>query len=145
MKIEMQVLPHADARDCPMYATAGAAGADLRSCQHVTLLPGERAMVATGVALAIPAGYEGQIRSRSGLASQAGVIVLNQPGTIDSDYRGEIKVLLLNVGSAPATIPQGTRIAQIVIAPVVRAEFVPVAQLSETARQSGGFGSTGAV
>lgn len=131
---------------CPHYATESAAGADLRAAldEPLTLGPGERGAVPTGVRLAIPDGYEGQIRPRSGLAIRHGVTVLNAPGTIDSDYRGEIRVLLLNVSDAPYTISDGDRIAQLVIAPVVRADFVANdGDLEPSQRGEGGFGSTG--
>lgn len=128
----------------PVYATAEAAGADLRAAITAPRLmePGERALLPTGVRLAIPAGFEGQVRPRSGLAVRSGVTVVNSPGTIDSDYRGEIAVLLINLGQEPVTIAPGMRIAQLVIAPVRRARFVPQ-RLDETLRGTGGFGSTG--
>ena len=128
----------------PEYQTAGAAGADLRALLDGPLLlaPGERALVSTGVRLQIPPGFEAQVRPRSGLALRSGLTVLNAPGTIDSDYRGEVKVLLVNLGTGPATVANGDRIAQLVVAPVVRASFVR-AQLQDSARGDGGFGSTG--
>lgn len=126
------------------YKTPGSAGADLcYNGDSVCLNPGERYLFSTGIALAIPPGFEGQIRTRSGLASKFGLFVLNSPGTIDSDYRGEVKVLLANLGKGPALVAQGTRIAQLVIAPVARAEFILVSELDETERGGGGFGSTG--
>jgi dUTP pyrophosphatase len=127
----------------PSYATSGAAGLDLRADLAVTLLPGERALVPTGVRLAIPEGYEGQVRPRSGLALRDGVTCLNSPGTIDSDYRGEVGVILANLGQKPVSLQRGDRIAQLVIAPVVRAELVESAALPESGRGAGGFGHTG--
>ena len=128
----------------PVYSSEDAAGADLRAAvdEPVTLGPGERALVPTGVRLAIPPGYEGQIRPRSGLAAHHGVTLLNAPGTIDSDYRGEIKLILINLGTEDFTVSRGERIGQLVIAPVRRAEFTLEA-LEESARGSAGFGSTG--
>lgn len=129
----------------PEYKTEGSAGADLRAClkELMTLGPGERAAIPTGIRIELPAGYEAQVRPRSGLALQKGLTCLNSPGTIDSDYRGEIKVILVNLGAESATIESGDRIAQLVIAPVVRARFEEAASLSGTERGSGGFGSTG--
>lgn len=131
----------------PAYETAGAAGADLRANfadrQAVTLDAGARALVPTGLRMAIPAGYEVQIRPRSGLALKHGVTLLNTPGTIDSDYRGPLGVIMVNLGDAPFEITHGMRIAQMVVAPVVQAGFETVARLDETARGAGGFGSTG--
>lgn len=130
----------------PHYASQSAAGADLRAAldEPYTLGPGERGAVPTGVRLAIPDGYEGQVRPRSGLAIRHGVTVVNAPGTIDADYRGEIRVLLVNVSDTPYTISDGDRIAQLVIAPVVRVEFVAAdGELEPSARGEGGFGSTG--
>jgi len=127
----------------PSYATEGSAGMDLRADARATLSPGERALVPTGIALAIPAGYEGQVRPRSGLALRQGVTCLNTPGTIDSDYRGEVCVILVNLGQEPATIERGERIAQLVIAPVGRAELREATSLSPTSRGAGGFGHTG--
>lgn len=128
----------------PAYATAGSAGADLRAHMDgpVTLMPLERMAVPTGVRLEIPQGYEGQVRPRSGLAARHGVTILNAPGTIDSDYRGEVKVILVNLSDEPYTITPGDRIAQLVIAPVTQALFTP-AQLAGSDRGEGGFGSTG--
>jgi dUTP pyrophosphatase len=128
----------------PAYMTAGSAGADLVAAIHddLTLLPGARALVPTGVALAIPAGFEAQVRPRSGLALRAGVTLLNAPGTIDSDYRGEVGVVLANLGTEPFVVRRGDRIAQLVVAPVSRASFDAVDDLEATARP-GGFGSTG--
>jgi dUTP pyrophosphatase len=129
----------------PEYQTEGSAGADLRAClaSSLTLGPGERAAVPTGLRMEIPAGYEAQVRPRSGLALRQGLTCLNSPGTIDSDYRGEVKVILVNLGSEPATIAHGDRIAQLVVAPVSRASFAAAPSLGETGRGSGGFGSTG--
>lgn len=127
----------------PTYATSGAAGIDLRSAASHVLEPGERTLVGTGFAIALPTSCEGQIRPRSGLAARQGVTVLNAPGTVDADYRGEVKVLLINLGSEPAKIAVGDRIAQLVVAPVSRLELVEVERLPETARGAGGFGSTG--
>jgi dUTP pyrophosphatase len=129
----------------PRYATAGAAGLDLAAAvdAEVRLPPGGRALVPTGIAVAIPAGLEGQVRPRSGLSAKAGVTVLNAPGTIDSDYRGEIQVILINHGSAPFTVRPGDRIAQLVVGPVVRVEPEAVDDLDATPRGAGGFGHTG--
>lgn len=127
----------------PAYATDGAAGMDIVSAEAVSLAPGARHAVATGFAVSIPRGYEIQVRPRSGLAFKHGISVPNTPGTIDSDYRGEIKVLLINHGDSEFAVQRGDRIAQLVIAPVTRASFTEVAELDETARGSGGFGSTG--
>jgi dUTP pyrophosphatase len=129
----------------PRYMTAGAAGMDLSSAAEapLTLQPGERAGVPTGLAMELPPGYEGQVRPRSGLALRAGVTVVNAPGTIDADYRGELVVLLVNLGQQPHTIAPGDRIAQLVIAPVTRAEVAEAAELSGTERGGGGFGHTG--
>jgi len=129
----------------PRYMSAAAAGLDLAAAidQPTTLAPGERGAIGTGLALAIPEGYEGQVRPRSGMALQTGVTVANAPGTIDSDYRGELKVILVNLGNAPVSIEPGQRIAQLVIAPVTRAELVEVEELPQSDRGAGGFGSTG--
>ena len=127
----------------PAYATSGAAGMDVLSSEDVTLAPGARYAVATGLALAIPAGYEIQVRPRSGLALKHGISLPNAPGTIDSDYRGELKVILINHGDQPFVIARGDRVAQLVLAPVVLAEWHEVAELDDTARGVGGFGSTG--
>jgi dUTP pyrophosphatase len=127
------------------YLSAGAAGADLRADIEgsLTLQPGERAMVSTGLRLEIPAGYEAQVRPRSGLAHRHGITVLNSPGTIDADYRGEVKVILVNLGSAPYTLHRGERIAQIIFSTVCRALFITSERIAETERGAGGFGSTG--
>jgi dUTP pyrophosphatase len=127
----------------PVRATAGAAGFDLVAAAPAVIAPGERALVPTGIALAIPAGFEGQVRPRSGLAWKHGISCLNSPGTIDSDYRGEVKVILQNHGREPFEVTRGMRVAQIVFAAVAPASIEPVDTLDDTARQSGGFGSTG--
>jgi dUTP pyrophosphatase len=129
----------------PRYASAGAAGMDLVAALDapLTLNPGERAAVPTGIALALPEGYEAQVRPRSGLALKHGLTVLNSPGTIDADYRGEIKVILVNLGTAPVTLVRGERVAQLVLAPVSRIAWAPVETLPETGRGARGFGSTG--
>ena len=129
----------------PAYETAQSAGMDLAAAidAPITLSPGERSMVPTGLAIALPAGYEAQVRPRSGLAAKNGVTVLNTPGTVDADYRGEVKVILINLGDTAFEIERGMRIAQMVIAPVTQAAFAEVDELPETARGTGGFGSTG--
>ena len=127
----------------PAYATDGAAGMDICAAEEVTILPGKPHAVATGLAFAIPAGFEVQVRPRSGLALKHGVTCLNTPGTIDSDYRGEVKVILANLGEKSFAIAIGDRIAQIVVAPVTRGVMAEVAELDDTARGAGGFGSTG--
>ncbi len=138
-------LDHGQGLDLPAYATTGAAGMDVVSAEDVTLAPGARHAVATGLALAIPPGFEVQVRPRSGLALKHGITVPNTPGTIDSDYRGELKVILINLGSEPFEIRRGDRVAQLVLAPVVQAGWVEVEHLDETERGAGGFGSTGGV
>ncbi|AXJ94371.1 MULTISPECIES: dUTP diphosphatase [unclassified Sphingomonas] len=143
IRIAVTRLPHGEGLPLPVYATAGAAGMDVVAAEAVTIAPGARAAVATGFAMAIPDGYEVQVRPRSGLALKHGVTCLNTPGTIDSDYRGEVKVILANLGEEPFVIARGERIAQLVPAPVLRATLDAVATLDETARGSGGFGSTG--
>ena len=143
IRIELKRLPHGEGLPLPVYATDGAAGMDVVSAEALTLAPGERAAVATGFAIAIPAGHEVQVRPRSGLALKHGVTCLNTPGTIDSDYRGEVKVILANLGSEPFAIARGDRIAQLVPAVVLRATLKEVATLDDTARGAGGFGSTG--
>lgn len=145
LAVPLQVLPHGRGLPLPSYATAGAAGLDLAAALEAALVlpPGGRANVPTGVALALPPGWEGQVRPRSGLALKAGLTVLNSPGTIDADYRGEIRVILANLGAAPVTIARGERIAQLVIAPVGRAEWRLVEALPPSGRGAGGFGSTG--
>lgn len=141
--IAIKRLPHGDRMPLPAYATAAAAGMDVVAAEDVTIAPGTRHAVATGFAIAIPDGYEVQVRPRSGLALKHGVTCLNTPGTIDSDYRGEVKVILANLGHEPFVVRRGDRIAQLVPAPVVRAELVETDALDETVRGSGGFGSTG--
>jgi dUTP pyrophosphatase len=143
IRIALKRLPNSSDLPLPAYATVGAAGMDVVSAETCEILPGARRAVATGFALAIPAGYEVQVRPRSGLALKHGVTCLNTPGTIDSDYRGEVKVILANLGDATFTIARGDRIAQLVPAPVQRAELDEVAELDDTARGGGGFGSTG--
>lgn len=144
--IPIHILSHGSDLELPTYATAGAAGMDLRAAVGDTLIlqAGGRALLPTGIAIALPDGYEGQIRPRSGLALRGGVTVLNAPGTIDSDFRGEIEIILMNHGREPYEIIRGQRIAQLVIAPVTRAEWQRVAELPATSRGGGGFGSTGA-
>jgi dUTP pyrophosphatase len=136
-------LPHGAGLPLPAYATAGAAGMDVVSAEDVTIAPGARHAVATGLAMAIPAGYEIQVRPRSGLALKHGISVPNTPGTIDSDYRGELKVILINLGGEPFAIARGDRVAQLVLAPVVQAAWDEVEELDATGRGEGGFGSTG--
>ena len=136
-------LPHGEGLPLPAYASAHAAGMDVVAAESVTLAPGARHAVATGFALAIPEGYEVQVRPRSGLALRHGITCLNSPGTIDADYRGEVKVILANLGEQPFEVIRGERIAQLVPAPVVRARFVEAESLDETERGGGGFGSTG--
>jgi dUTP pyrophosphatase len=147
VRIDIRQLPHAEGLALPDYQSAHAAGLDLLAAvpdgSPLILAPGQRALVPTGLTIALPAGYEAQVRPRSGLASKHGVTVLNAPGTIDADYRGEIGVLLINHGDAPFPIHRGERIAQMIVAAVVRAELVPAVSLSATSRGSGGFGSTG--
>jgi dUTP pyrophosphatase len=147
MSIEVQVtrLPHGHDLPLPAYQSAQAAGLDLLAAVDVpvTLKPGERALIPTGLAIALPDGHEAQVRPRSGLAAKQGVTVLNSPGTIDADYRGEIKVALINLGHEPVEIARGMRIAQMVIAPVTHARLREVATLPETPSGVGGFGSTG--
>jgi dUTP pyrophosphatase len=145
IEIRIQRLPHADGLLMPAYATDGAAGADLCAAveSELVLEPGGRAAVPTGLVLEIPYGYEGQVRPRSGLAIKSGLTVVNAPGTIDSDYRGELKVLLVNLGSEAVSIARGDRIAQLLIAPVTRAAFIETVDVSASERGEGGFGSTG--
>jgi dUTP pyrophosphatase len=143
IEIELQRLPHGEGLPVPSYATDGAAGLDVVAGEELTLAPGERHAVATGFAIAIPPGYEVQVRPRSGLALKHGITCLNAPGTIDEDYRGEVKVILANLGSEPFAVRRGERIAQLVPAPVLKASFREVTQLGETTRGTGGFGSTG--
>ena len=141
--IQLKRLPHGDGLPLPAYATAHAAGMDVVAAEDVALAPGARHAVATGFAIAIPEGYEVQVRPRSGLALKYGVTCLNTPGTIDADYRGEVKVILANLGSEPFPVHRGDRIAQLVPAPVQQATFEEVEELDETVRGAGGFGSTG--
>jgi dUTP pyrophosphatase len=147
VKIDIRQLPHGEGLALPAYQSAHAAGLDLLAAvpeaSPLTLAPGQRALVPTGLTIALPPGYEAQVRPRSGLAAKHGITVLNAPGTVDADYRGEIGVLLINHGEAPFAIRRGERIAQMVIAAVARAEFVAATELSATERGSGGFGSTG--
>jgi dUTP pyrophosphatase len=146
-KVEIRQLPHGDGLALPAYQSADAAGLDLLAAvpedAPLVLAPGKHALVPTGLSIALPSGFEAQVRPRSGLAAKHGVTVLNSPGTVDADYRGEINVILINHGDAPFSIRRGERIAQMVIAPVVQAQLFPVASLSATDRGSGGFGSTG--
>lgn len=141
--VKVKRLPHGEGLDLPVYATAGAAGMDVLAAEDVTLAPGGRYAVATGLAMAIPDGYEIQVRPRSGLALKHGISLPNTPGTIDSDYRGELKVIMINLGQEPFVVRRGDRIAQLVLAPVVRAVWAEVTDLDDTARGAGGFGSTG--
>ncbi len=147
VSISVQRLPHGEGLALPRYETEGAAGMDLIAAvpeaEPLVLQPGARAMVPTGLAIALPKGFEAQVRPRSGLAAKNGITCLNSPGTIDCDYRGEVKVILINHGPEAFTITRGTRIAQMVIAPVTRAVLSEVQSLDETARGAGGFGSTG--
>ena len=143
--VQIQKLPHGEGIDLPFYATTHAAGADLRAAvdADVTIEPGEHALIKTGFAMALPDNYEAQIRPRSGLALKHGITVLNTPGTIDADYRGEVGVILINHGQERFLVQRGDRIAQMIIAPFVQAEFQAVETLSETERGAGGFGSSG--
>lgn len=147
LRVPCRRLAHAEGLPLPAYETPGAAGMDLRAAvpedAPITLVPGARAMVPTGLAFAVPEGYEAQIRPRSGLAAKHGITCLNSPGTLDSDYRGEAKIILINHGDADFVIQRGERIAQMVIAPVTQAHLVETDHLPETARGAGGFGSTG--
>jgi dUTP pyrophosphatase len=145
--VRIRRLPHAEGLPLPGYETAHAAGMDLRAAIEesapVVLAPGQRTMVPTGLSIALPEGFEAQIRPRSGLAAKHGITCLNSPGTVDADYRGEVKVILINHGPEPFTIRRGERIAQMVVAPVTRAAWVEVEALDDTDRGAGGFGSTG--
>jgi dUTP diphosphatase len=143
--VAVRRLPHADGLKLPEYETAHAAGVDLLAAVEADLVlaPGARALIPTGLAIALPEGYEAQVRPRSGLAARDGVTVLNSPGTIDADYRGEVKVILANLGDAPFTVTRGMRVAQMVVAPVARLAWRETDALPETARGAGGFGSTG--
>lgn len=144
-QLNLQVLPHGEGLDLPAYKTSGSAGLDLRAAvtEDVTIEPLQRLLVPTGLKMAIPEGYEGQVRPRSGLALKKGLSILNAPGTIDSDYRGEVGVILINLGTEPITIHRGLRMAQLVIAPVAQLEINVLVELDDTERGSGGFGSTG--
>ncbi|WBY16587.1 dUTP diphosphatase [Erythrobacteraceae bacterium WH01K] len=141
--VRIKRLPHGEGLDLPAYATDGAAGMDVVSAETVALAPGHRHAVATGLSIAIPAGYEIQVRPRSGLALKHGISVPNAPGTVDSDYRGEVKVIVINHGEEVFNVERGDRIAQLVLAPVTRAAWKEVESLDDTARGTGGFGSTG--
>lgn len=141
--LRLVVLPHGEGLPLPAYQSDGAAGLDLVSAVDLTLEPLARFAVPTGISVAVPEGYEGQVRPRSGLALNHGLTVANAPGTIDSDYRGELKVILVNLGASPVAIHRGMRVAQLVLAPVARASLQVVTSLDDTARGAGGFGSTG--
>ncbi len=147
IKVDVRQLPHAEGLPLPVYQSSQAAGLDLMAAvpeqAPLTLAAGRHAMVPTGLVIALPDGYEAQVRPRSGLAARHGVTVLNSPGTVDADYRGEINVLLVNLGSEPFTIRRGERIAQMIVAPVTRVELAPADSLPATTRGGGGFGSTG--
>jgi dUTP pyrophosphatase len=145
VRIDVEVLPEAQGLDLPGYASPDSAGMDLRAAiaGQITLQPGEIRLITTGLRIAVPPGYEAQIRPRSGLALKHGITIPNAPGTIDADYRGVVQVILANMGREPFVIHRGDRIAQMVIAPVARAELRPVAKLNDTARGEGGFGSSG--
>src|SRR3954471_920433 len=143
IEIQLQRLPHGNGLPAPSYATEGAAGLDVVAAEDLTLAPGQRHAVGTGFAIAIPEGFEVQVRPRSGLALKHGITCLNTPGTIDHDYRGEVKVILANLGHETFEVKRGERIAQLVPAPVLRAAFREVETLAETQRGAGGFGSTG--
>jgi len=145
INLRIQFLPHAMGLDLPEYQTPGSSGIDLRAAveEPIIIENGERVMIPTGLKMEIPAGYEGQVRTRSGLAATRGLVVLNSPGTLDADYRGEVKVILMNLGSEPLTINRGERVAQLVIAPVARVVISEVEDVDETIRGPGGFGSTG--
>lgn len=142
-EVKIMRLPNGEGMELPSYATSGAAGLDLRAAESATLKPGSRVLMPTGIAIALPSRHEAQVRPRSGLAVKHGVTVLNAPGTIDEDYRGEIKVPLINHGHDDFIIQRGDRIAQMVIAPVVQAQLIEVSSLDETTRGAGGFGSSG--
>jgi dUTP pyrophosphatase len=142
-EVAIRRLAHGGGLDLPAYETEHAAGMDLRAAEDALLPPGERAMVATGFAIALPEGFEAQVRPRSGLAAKHGVTLLNSPGTIDADYRGEIKVILINHGREAFAVKRGDRIAQMVVAPVTRVVLKEEHELSSTSRGQGGFGSTG--
>lgn len=141
----LKILPHGEGLELPSYATEMAAGMDLSAAvsDDIVLEPGQRGLVPTGLVIAVPPGFEAQVRPRSGLALRSGIIVPNSPGTIDPDYRGEVKIILLNMGSEPFIIQRGMRVAQMVIVPAVQADVKSVDELPSTARGDGGFGSTG--
>lgn len=147
VEVQFKILPHGEGLEAPQQATSGAAGLDLRAAvpenEPMIIEPGEFSMVPAGLSIALPDGYEAQVRPRSGLAAKFGVTVLNSPGTVDADYRGELKVILINHGKAPFTINRGDRIAQMVIAPVEKVVMIKTESLSSTDRGAGGFGSTG--
>ncbi len=147
VQVRFIILPHGEGLPAPAYQSELAAGLDLLAAveegESVTLTPGSRILIPTGIAIELPAGYEGQVRPRSGLAFRHGVTVLNSPGTIDADYRGEVKVLLINLGNEPFTVRRGERIAQLIVYPVAQAKLELTHQLDATSRGSGGFGSTG--
>lgn len=145
IKVLFEKMPHADELPLPEYETTGSSGMDLRAAnkEPITIEPGQRTLIPAGFKMALPEGYEAQIRPRSGLAYKNGITMLNSPGTIDSDYRGEVKVLAVNHGESPFTVNYGERIAQMVIAPVQQAEIISVHKLPDTKRGAGGFGSTG--
>lgn len=145
VKVQIKRLPHAEGLDLPFYATEHATGMDLCAAvkEDVVLAAGERKLIPTGLAIALPEGFEAQIRPRSGLALKNGLSVLNSPGTIDADYRGEVQIILANLSKEDFTITRGTRIAQMIVAPYTRAAWDEVSDLSDTARGAGGFGSTG--
>ena len=143
--VPVKVFPHGEGLEAPSYATEGSAGCDLRAAieTDLTITPGGRTLVPTGIAVAIPPGYEGQVRPRSGLAVRQGITCLNSPGTVDSDFRGELGVILANLGQSPVSLKRGDRIAQLVIAPVERAELRETTALPASSRGEGGFGHTG--
>ncbi|MGC8916398.1 MAG: dUTP diphosphatase [Thermoanaerobaculum sp.] len=145
VEVLVEVLPHGEGLPLPTYATPGSSGADLFAAVEgeVVMAPGQRVAIPTGLRVAVPEGFELQVRPRSGLALKHGVTVANAPGTVDSDFRGEVRVILVNLGSEPFTVRRGDRIAQLVVAPVVRARFVAGKELPQTLRGEGGFGSTG--
>ena len=147
LQVRIKRLPHGLGLKLPFYATPDSAGVDLRAAlpedEPLTLAPGRIALVPTGIAVAIPSGYEGQVRPRSGLATKHGISLVNAPGTVDADYRGELKCSVINLGAEPYTIRRGERISQMIIAPVIQAELTEVEELPETVRGTGGFGSTG--
>lgn len=145
VKVEVEVLPHGRGLPLPSYASEASSGLDLRAAleREVTIPPGGWALIPTGIKVAIPLGFEGQVRPRSGLALKHGITILNAPGTIDSDYRGEVKVILVNLGREPFVVRRGDRIAQLVVLPVAKAKVEVVKEVSPTERGEGGFGSTG--